>query len=565
MHKQRVIGFLLSPQLVAAYIGVVICSLLVGVHSIWPTNVGWLAQGDFAATQIAWNYFRHTSIFQWPPTIIESYGSGWNTFYMSAGGNALFGLPFRFVNTLLPTSFQFIGIWTCLCFALQGYFAAKIIKIYASSRVQIVFLSCNFIIAPIFVYRIGYMTHSQLGAQWILLCAIYLFLSKKGNAIHWASLIAVALLTELYMSVMVLAIMLAFVLARLISSRSKDEKIRSVFILVPTFFASLFLLVFLGFFSLPGGVSGEGFFRYSTTALFDPRVSSSSSASLVYNYFKDLRNEFQLVSNGESFLFLGTGFISFAFVFALIDVTKLRYIRWRFESALILTCLIMFAVGLSNRVVFGPFEVSYWWPQIFSDVRQVVRAATRFGWPLYYLIYIYVCKRIAEANTVTPLRVALSVMLILVNVVDQGPLLSSIATKYRFDQSRLDNSSSETKDVFADYSLIKIFPVFDLQLDSSTSYRSEEVWRSSPNLIGLLFAASELNKDINFSYQSRPVGSIIENENRRMVQNLSLGEIGKGELYIFSTFEDFSSFSSQFGYGIKTFSFEGLFFAGVPN
>jgi hypothetical protein len=565
MLKQRVIACLLSSQLVAAYLGVVISVMLLGVHSIWPTHVSWLAQGDFAATQIAWNYFRHTSIFQWPPTIIENYGIGWNTFYMSAGGNALFGLPLRFVDRLLPSSFQFIGIWTCLCFALQGYFAAKIINIYTSSKALIVLLSVNFIIAPVFVYRIGYMMHSQLGAQWVLLCAIYLFLSKKGSAIQWALLLGLTLLIEMYMSVMVLAMMLAFVFASMISSRSKDEKISSILILVPSFFVSLALLGLLGFFSLPGGVSGEGFFRYSSTALFDPRVSSTSSASLAFNFFNDLSNEFHLVPNGESFLFLGTGFVSFAFVLILRDISKWRGIRWRFESTLILACLIMFAVGLSNRVAFGPFEVSYWWPQVFSDLRQVVRAATRFGWPLYYLICIYVCKRIVEASTIKPLRIVLSVLLISINFVDQSPLLFSIASKYRFDQDRPDDFRSEMKEIFSDYSVIKIFPVFDLQVNSSTNYLSEEVWRSSPDLTGLLFAASELNKNINFSYQSRPVGSIIESENQQMVQNLNSGEINKGELYIFSTFEDVSVFSLQFGNEVKVFSSGGIFFAGNPD
>jgi hypothetical protein len=565
MLRRRVISNLVSPHLIAAYIGVVVSILLVGAHSIWPTNVDWLAQGDLASTQTAWNYFRHTSIAQWPPTIIENYGNGWNTFYMSAGGNLPLGIPFRFFNAFLPSSFQFIGIWTCLCFALQGFFAAKIINLYISSKVLIVFLASNFLVAPIFIYRIGYMTHSQLGAQWILLCAIYLFLSKKGSSFQWASLVAISLLIEMYMSIMVLTMLLAFVFSRVISSRSKDDKIRSILILVPSFFVSLALLGLLGFFSLPGGISGEGFFRYSSTSLFDPRVSSTSSASLAFNYFNDLSNEFHLLPNGESFLFLGTGVVFFGLFFALRDITKLRRIRWRFESTLILVCLGMFAVGLSNKVAFGTFEVSYWWPQVFSDLRQVVRAATRFGWPLYYLICIYVCKSVVAISARKFLRYVLAVLLISMNVVDQSPLLTAIATKYRFEQNRPEKFRTEMKTIFNDFSELKIFPVFDLQLDNSTKYQSEVVWRNSPNLRGLLLAASELDKQINFSYQSRPVGSIIDIENQRMVEKLTSGGINEGELYIFATHADFMRFSSKFSFGVKTYFFEDLFLAGIPN
>jgi len=69
----------LSPQTISGFIGFVAALVIIGPTAIWPTNTTWLNKGDAASAQIAWNYFRHTSPLQWPPTLIPNYGTGWST------------------------------------------------------------------------------------------------------------------------------------------------------------------------------------------------------------------------------------------------------------------------------------------------------------------------------------------------------------------------------------------------------------------------------------------------------------------------------------------------------
>ena len=277
-----------SAQFLSGSMGLVFAFLFVGPKAMMPTNTDWLQRGDVAAGQIAWEYFRRTPLLQWPITLIPDYGVGWSTYFTGAGGNVLIGLPLKYLNYFLPENFQYVGFWLATCFVLQGYFAAKILNRFINSRTLVVTLSTNFIIAPVFIYRIGLMSHPQLGAQWLLLCAIYLYVLRSKKIWQWSILVVVSHLTELYMSAIILLVIGCYVFTEFLSKPKYFEKIHLVKLLFTTLSISGFLLWVLGFFALPSGIKGEGFFRYGITTFFDPRASDSASSSLIFNIMKKL-------------------------------------------------------------------------------------------------------------------------------------------------------------------------------------------------------------------------------------------------------------------------------------
>jgi len=554
-----------NAQVLAAIVGACIAVFLVGFSSIWPTNTSWLRSGDSAAGQIAWNYFRQTSLSQWPPTLIPNYGVGWSTYFTGAGGNVLIGLPLKYLNFLLPNEFQYVGIWTVACFALQGYFAAKILSLYSSSKVLVVLLSTNFIIAPIFVFRIGMMSHAQLGAQWILLCAIYFFLNQNQKVWQWVVLVSVSHLVELYMSAMVLAIIVAFFLSQVVSSKSRHEVVGSVKILVASLLTSSILLWVLGFFSLPEGLKGNGFFRFSATTLMDPRISGVSSASLVFNSFNHLPNRFTDSFDGESFLYLGIGFIVLSVFFLGSTWRRIARICQTPRIWLLLVCFGLFLIGLSRTVSIGPFEFTYWWPSFLEDLRQTFRAATRFGWPLYYLIYTAVSVRIIGLSCSLNKKLIITGTLLLVNVVDLSPLYFSTAVFYREEVENSIFTTNKVEKVFENYSSINFVPVFDLQEDVSTSNQSEMLWRNGAAFYEILLISSKYNLKSNLAYESRSVGTIIESENAELNRRLNAGSIDRGVLYVFKSFEETVTFSKNFADDVVFFSFGENYFIGLPR
>ena len=553
----------LSPQTISGFIGFVAALVIIGPTAIWPTNTTWLNKGDAASAQIAWNYFRHTSPLQWPPTLIPNYGTGWSTYFTGAGGNVLVGVPLRLINSILPDNFQYLGLWMVSCFVLQGYFAAKILSLFLSSRVLVILLTTNFILAPVFIYRIGLMSHAQLGAQWLLLCAIYLYIKRDENVWHWSLLVAVSHLIEIYMSAVILLVVFSFFISRCISQSGFRDRVAQLKYAFFPFLTSGFILWILGFFAYPDGVKGDGFFRFGAITFIDPRTSDFSSASLIFNSARNISNQTDNALVGESFMYLGTGTL-FGVVFAVVYLFKHRQRIEYHHVILLLLSVLLFLVGLSRVVSVGPFEFSYWWPSFFDSVRQTFRAATRFGWLLYYLVFVSVSVVIGRAVISAKKPLSLVVLLLLINVTDQSPLYASTFAFYRNESQNSVWFDSSTREVLNHYMAINIYPVFDLQEDKSTSLESEAMWREGSMFAGLLLVSSELNMKSNFAYQSRSVGDVIEKENSRLGNRIQSGTINRGELFAFSNSDDQIRFAEKCSAGVLLFSYGGVYFVGRP-
>jgi hypothetical protein len=409
------------------------------------------------------------------------------------------------------------------------------------------------------------MTHPQLGAQWILLCAIFFFLSQNKKIWQWVLLVAVSHCVELYMSAMVLLMIVGFVVSQTFSSKNRLEVIHTLKILLASFACSFVSLWVLGFFSLPDGVKGDGFFRFGATTLFDPRISGVSSASLVFNSLTDLPNRFSGAADGESFLYLGIGFAVLSMIFLLSSRRKIAGISRTSTLWLLLVCLCLFLVGLSRSVSIGPFEFTYWWPSLLEDLRQTFRAATRFGWPLYYLVYVAVIARILDMSFTLNKKLIFASLLLLINVADQSPLYMSTFDFYRAKPVLSSLSSERAKSELSSFSSIYFVPVFDLQKDRSTFEQSEVLWRTRASFNEVLLVSSELNLKSNFAYQSRSVGSVVDLENTKLYARLNSGQIEKGELYVFKSLVESEMLKNKIGEKAVSFSYGSNFFVGLEN
>jgi hypothetical protein len=409
------------------------------------------------------------------------------------------------------------------------------------------------------------MTHPQLGAQWILLCAIFFFLSQNKKIWQWVLLVAVSHCVELYMSAMVLLMIVGFVVSQTFSSKNRLEVIHTLKILLASFACSFVSLWVLGFFSLPDGVKGDGFFRFGATTLFDPRISGVSSASLVFNSLTDLPNRFSGAADGESFLYLGIGFTVLSIFFLLSSWRKIASIGRTSTLWLLLICLCLFLVGLSRSVSIGPFEFTYWWPSLLEDLRQTFRAATRFGWPLYYLVYVAVIARILDMSFTLNKKLIFASLLLLINVADQSPLYISTFDFYRAKPVLSSLSSERAKSELSSFSSIYFVPVFDLQEDRSTTRQSELLWRSGTTIFEVLLLSSKLDLQSNFAYQSRSIGSIVELENAKLFARLNFGKIDKGELFVFKSREESEVYVKKFPAGVVSFAYGGNYFVGLPK
>ena len=91
-----------------------------GFEVLDPTNISWLmSHEDLAQHYIGWLFFRNEP-WNFPVGKISGFMYPIGTNIVLTDSNALLSIPLKFFSFLLPSEFQFIGIWFLLCYCLQG-------------------------------------------------------------------------------------------------------------------------------------------------------------------------------------------------------------------------------------------------------------------------------------------------------------------------------------------------------------------------------------------------------------------------------------------------------------
>ncbi len=530
MSKQALRDWFSKRDLVAtaaAFFGLFFGLWFLGPRNILPGTTDWLNRGDLAAYQLGWEFFRQTPLFQWPLTAVPNYGVSFHTVLIS--GNALIELPLKFLRPILPSTFQYVGMWIVGCFVLQGYFAARLLSHFVSDRFIRFVVAVFFVVSPALVFRIGIAGHPALGAHWLILCAFYLYFSERQSHIAWSVLIALALTVNIYISAMVLFIYLAAVGKVLLTDRGASRAPgigRLAF--VPLLVGALTFIV-MGYLEYGSSAKGTGFFRLNVAAFFNPDFSSQDSFSYVLGHFGPLRSRPLIAHEGEGFQYLGLGAILTIPLLFLYMVGQRSATWWRTGFPLLSVCFLLFLVAVSNRVAVVRHEFTFWLPSSILDLRQTFRAATRFAWPMYYLLTL--AGVVAMVKLVRG-RVAITIVALLlvgVHVFDQTPGLAyahrelSVQPPYR---SPLVNP--EWSNLAKSYKKINLFPNFDLQVDEGVP--DAEFWNEEWYHFARFAVENRLTT--GFGYIPRPVIMYVEQDNKKMTYELTSGNLEANAIYI---------------------------------
>lgn len=557
MSKQALRNWLSKRDLVAiaaAFFGLIFGLWFLGPRNIFPGTTDWLNRGDLVSYQIGWEFFRQTPLIQWPLTAVPNYGVSFHTVLVS--GNALVELPLKFLRPFLPSTFQYVGMWIVGCFVLQGYFAARLLSHFVSDRFIRIILVTIFVISPALVFRIGIAGHPVLGAHWLILWAFYLYFSDRQSHIVWSILIALALTVNIYISAMVLVIYLASVGKVLFTSRNARRGSGLARLLfVPSLVGALTFIA-LGYLEYGGSAKGTGFFRLNAFAFLNPGFSSQDSFSFVLNNFGPLRARQLVAEEGEGFQYLGLGAI-LTMPLLFVYTTKHRSATWwRTVFPLLSVCVFLFLVALSNRVVFVRHEFTYWLPRSFLDLRQTFRAATRFAWPMYYLLTLGGVVALVRFVRGRKAIIIAVLLLVGVHVFDQIPGLSyahhELSSQSPYQSPLVDPKWS---DLAKKYTKINVYPNFDLQVGEGSP--DAEFWNGE----WYHFARFAVENGLvtGFGYFNRPVTKYLVPDNIKMTRELTTGNLEANTIYVLSNSETWEAAKGQLDDRSRALVLDGYF------
>ena len=536
----------------SAFLGFIFGLWFIGIINVFPWNLEWLnGKGDGSYDQLSFEFFRKSPLIQWPITAIPNYvaGSG----QVLGSGNGLFAIPAKVIGQVVPGEFQYLGIWIVLCFCLQGMFAEKLISRLTDSKTLQILAAMSFIISPILLYRIGVMRHFQLGAHWLILAALYFYFDKNFKRKQWALLLLLSILISIYITAMVVVIFIASNLKNVLCSpKSGVVRIASDF-LVPLA-TLIFGFVFMGYASYGGNAKGSNFFRLSPIAFVNSGdISGLTFSSAIKGIPSKSVSDFFL-EEPESFQYLGTGIV----IGLIISVLLLnRFSKtWNLKSVAPVAVAVfgLFIFALSNRISISGYELTYWWPQLFHDVRQVFRASSRFGWPLYYSLvttaFCFVVYRLSFAK-----KVVFVVAVLLVSVADGGNGIQRVRNELSTSNEYFSTIKNQKwTDLAEDKDRIFIYPNFDL--DSSLGTFSDYPWVER----WFDLAKFAVNNDLatNFGGTPRPISDFVATENLRMEEEFASGNLDSQTIYVIGDTEYWEILKSELIDVADGFQLDGL-------
>jgi hypothetical protein len=372
-------------------IGALFFVWIAGARVVTPTEVSWTMQSDWRNHYLGWHFFRHEP-WQWPPGRIDSYFEPIGTSVGFTDSIPVVAFALKPLSALLPSSFQYLGLWLLLCFTLQGVFGVLVMRLWTPSILQQLLGATCYVLVPTLLMRVG---HPALCSHWLLLWALWLYLRAdrlpRAALGQTATLAFVGSLVHPYLALMVAGVLSALGLRLLVVRRMLG--VATIGIVACCTLAGWWLS---GLFTISGidSLAAAGLTTYSMN-LLGPIAPAGWSTLLP---------DMPLAGNGqlfEGFQYLGAGllFLMLVGVIARLaiqggPVTKMPWPLF-FVVALFAIC------SLGPQVTVGATVLAHI-EHAWIDRLEVFHALGRFFWPAAYVLLTMALAVIVSRLTPRP-------------------------------------------------------------------------------------------------------------------------------------------------------------------
>jgi hypothetical protein len=372
---------------VAIVIGLAVVVPVIGVARIDPSNLAWL-NGDPATGYVGWAFFRHEQGWRFPLTWSERIGWPLGVTISWLDSIPLVAVLLRPFSDLLPEPFQYLGLWACLCFVLQAYFALRLGRVlFRDDPVFAIATAALMTGAPAATWRM--FGHHALASHWLIVASLWCYFRDGAHMAPWrwllpfAGVVAVAGAVSPYPAVMCLLVATAAV-GRLWLERRCGVVLAAVFVASLAGCMATSLVVF-GF-AMPGLGSadyegaGYGFFSMNLLAPINPM-----------SYGSVLLPALPVAAYGqfEGYNYLGLGVIAlWAIDLAFRPRAVLRLLDRRTVPLVVLAVLCTIAAASSTITIGSATVASVQLPSAVQSVVNAFRASGRLFWPVHYLLIL---------------------------------------------------------------------------------------------------------------------------------------------------------------------------------
>lgn len=435
-------------------IGLCFFLFMFGLYIIQPQHITWLLDQinqDSIQHFVGWEFFRNEG-WHFPLGLITDYGYPVSTSIVYTDSIPVLALIFKLFSPFLPENFQYFGLWYVTCFILQGAFAWAIASCMTNNKIIKGCITLFFLLSPIMLNRM--VEHQALVAHWLILAAFLLYIRPyhKNSTVFWLGLNTFAVLIHAYLTFMVLAIWVAYLIRHVFIEKNITVKRASLQIILNSIV--LFCVAWLtGYFVIPlsSAMDAGGYAMNSLNLLapFEP-TTGSLLAPQHWSHFINTMSTVFVEQGSEGFNYFGIGMVVLLLI-ALGNIGIKHPDRKTIQNALplFIVCFIFFLYSISNVVYLGQWQL-YSLPLFkFTFVlTDLFRASGRFFWPMYYgamiLTFMILVSRIK--NTILIPVLLLSLILQFVDLSPKLMELHNLFNPVTTTQAEVDFSALNSRD-----------------------------------------------------------------------------------------------------------------------
>ena len=514
-------------------LGLIFFLFIVGMHSILPQNIDWLLVQDNQDTIqhfVGWEFFRYES-WHFPLGLITNYGYPVPTSIVYTDSIPLLALFFKCLSPWLPANFQYFGLWFAICFCLQGVFAWALSSYMTNNHMIKGCITLFFLLSPIMLNRL--IEHQALVAHWVILAAILLYIrhshckvgdgapAYRNSFILWLVLNTLTVLIHAYLTLIVLAIWMAFIWKNVFINL-QVSLYQAVKWIAINLIVMLIVAWLCGYFVIPlANIMNADGYSLNAMNLLAPFMPTTGSMivpgnwSLFIPHFQPLYME----QGDEGFNYLGVGVLILCALSLYCIIrnppTQKNIIPW---LPLLCVCLVLSLYALSNTIYIGQHVLcSYVLPKYTDVFTTMFRASGRFFWPAYYFLMLavfFILNRRINNHVLTPIMI----IALLLQATDLSSKM--IELRKRFSVTAITENVSFWKNITGSYSRIVFIPAIT-RPDRTIAHFSEYI-----------HYAAKHNMSVNLGYFARQNYSDYFKANKTSSQEVLQGHLSKDTLYI---------------------------------
>lgn len=466
--------------IVSFLLGIIFFISIFGLQILNPYNLDLYIQAtNFANDPLqhmtGWLAFLHSDWF-FPLGLTDqlTYPNKYSVMYTDS--IPLFAVFFKLFSFLFNGDYQFLGLYGCFNFGLQGLSAAYIARYFIRNKITVILFACLLILMPVILLRV--LFHNSLSSHWVILITIsYILYNHKNNNIIkdliFSFIISVlAIGIHSYFFPIVFGLLSLYYVYKFILNR-KLLYLSNIISL--TIFGFIAIWLFGGFYNIERVDSVDwGFFRSNLNILYN---------SMLDNYSYILKPQLlPTVDTYENFAFLGLGNIILCIIALFIFIYNFRLSIMNFhiknhidkylKSYIIFIGIIIFIIASSGG------ELYFNKTLIFSSeylklILSTFRASARFIWPVMYLLPIIAFYIIIKyKNNIVNIQILL-IIIIIVQFIDFNKLYADKYARYH-NSEYTNNEITFDKNVCNELKKIGIkyiFNSYDLLGNQAISYK----------------------------------------------------------------------------------------------